>query len=245
MNTLLLRLAGPMQAWGTQDRFGVRATGHEPSKSGVVGLVCAALGRQRVRDVGDLASLRMGVRVDFEGALRQDFHTAGGTSRRGERYGVAKADGKVGYDPVVSRRYFLADADFLVGLEGDESLLIRIEEALKQPTWPLCLGRKAFVPSVPVHLPFEGGLRPGQGLREALAEEPWPRAGLAPPREAKRPEKLRWIEEVPPGLGSEIRLDQPLGAAYVTRTFGPRHVRTDFLEYRVRSEADVLVLLDT
>ena len=44
MSTLLLRLAGPMQSWGTDSKFDVRRTGREPSKSGVIGLVAAALG---------------------------------------------------------------------------------------------------------------------------------------------------------------------------------------------------------
>ena len=47
MSVLLMRLAGPMQSWGTQSRFGHRDTGTEPSKSGVIGLLCAALGWPR------------------------------------------------------------------------------------------------------------------------------------------------------------------------------------------------------
>ncbi len=47
MSVLLLRLAGPLQSWGTQSRFRVRDTGREPSKSGVIGLLCTALGRPR------------------------------------------------------------------------------------------------------------------------------------------------------------------------------------------------------
>ena len=45
--TLLLRLAGPMQSWGLESRFDQRDTGREPSKSGVLGLICAALGKPR------------------------------------------------------------------------------------------------------------------------------------------------------------------------------------------------------
>ncbi len=67
MSALLLRLAGPMQSWGVQRRFSVRDTGLEPSKSGVVGLLCAARGRRREEPVTDLAALGMGVRVDREG----------------------------------------------------------------------------------------------------------------------------------------------------------------------------------
>ena len=76
VHTLLFRLAGPMQSWGVQSRFTVRDTGLEPSKSGVIGLVCAALGRARNQPVDDLAALRMGVRVDREGKLAKDYHTA-------------------------------------------------------------------------------------------------------------------------------------------------------------------------
>ena len=68
MNTLLIRLAGPMQSWGTQSRFFTRDTGHEPSKSGVIGVLCAALGWGREAPLDDLARLRMGVRVDRPGS---------------------------------------------------------------------------------------------------------------------------------------------------------------------------------
>lgn len=44
MSTLLMRLAGPLQSWGTTSRFDQRDTGKEPSKSGVIGLMAAALG---------------------------------------------------------------------------------------------------------------------------------------------------------------------------------------------------------
>ena len=57
MSVLLLRLAGPLQSWGVESRFKYRDTGREPSKSGVVGLLCAALGRKRDEPVDDLAEL--------------------------------------------------------------------------------------------------------------------------------------------------------------------------------------------
>lgn len=76
MSTLLLRLAGPLQSWGTDSKFEVRRTENEPSKSGVIGLVAAALGIRRNEEISELNSLRMGVRVDQEGKLMRDFHTA-------------------------------------------------------------------------------------------------------------------------------------------------------------------------
>lgn len=226
MSTLLLRLAGPMQSWGSGDRFTVRFTGREPTKSGVIGLVCAALGRPRSESVDDLARLVMGVRVEHEGAVMRDYHTTGGVHRKGEKYRFLRPDGSPVDHPVLSYRYFLADADFLVGLEGDDDgQLAQIEGALKSPRWQLALGRKAFVPGLPVYLPG-GGLRPGLDLLEALAGEEWPMPGAH--RERRRAGRasigVRIVREVGPGETNDVRMDQPYGAAFQDRTFGPRWV---------------------
>lgn len=233
MSVLLLRLAGPMQSWGTQSRFSVRDTGREPSKSGVVGLLCAALGRSRTAPLEDLAALRMGVRVDREGSLRVDYHTAGGTHRRGEEYGVARVDGS--RSTLESSRYYLADADFLVGLEGDEALLRELDAALARPVWPLFLGRKAFVPGRPVRLPDEPPLGPGLrdgALENALLSYPWP-AGTG-----SAAGQLRFVFDTDPGSTAEVRDDMPLSFALGARQFATRYVKTDFLS----KPAETLVL---
>ena len=78
-----------MQSWGIQSRYTRRDTGLEPSKSGVIGLLSAALGRPRNSDLSDLASLRMGVRVDRPGTVQSDYHTVGGSGGADEsNYGV-------------------------------------------------------------------------------------------------------------------------------------------------------------
>ena len=43
MATLLLRLAAPLQAWGSGSKFNIRLTEREPTKSGVVGMIAAAM----------------------------------------------------------------------------------------------------------------------------------------------------------------------------------------------------------
>ena len=213
MNVLLIRLAGPMQSWGTQSRFTIRDTGLEPSKSGVIGLVCAALGRPRSASIEDLAVLHVGVRVDHEGIMASDYHTT---------LNVIKANGtkpKLG-EAVVSSRYYLADADFLVGLEGgDWHLLQEIDAALANPRWPLFLGRKAFPPAEPVHL--RNGLREDTGLFEALKS--FPRC----PRKGDSAEtKLRFVLE--DSNGEAVRVDQPV-SSFAERHFAPRHVHTEFV----------------
>lgn len=160
--TLLMRLAGPMQSWGVSSRFSIRETLTEPSKSGVIGLLCAALGWDRAaethpiagqqRTLADLAALRFGVRVVREGVVRRDYHTAQNVLRAKAklRPGKPVADGDL-QQTVLSERYYLSDAYFLAGLESnDQALLLAFDAALAHPYWPLSLGRKAFVPSHPV-----------------------------------------------------------------------------------------------
>ncbi len=224
MKTLLLRLVGPMQSWGTTSRFTERDTGLEPSKSGVIGLLCAALGKPRLErpaDAGvwpalsDLADLCMGVRVDRAGVMGVDFQTAGGGKLGRREYGVAKADGSKG-DPVMSWRYYLQDAAFLVGLASeDENLLGRLHAALKEPVWPLYLGRKSYVPGMPVYL--KDGLQDGD-LPAVLA-----RYSVVATGEGE--ERLRVILDVPYGKGEEVRADVPLD--FFGRRFGLRQVRVD------------------
>ena len=220
-----MRLAGPMQSWGTQSRFTVRDTGLEPSKSGVIGLLCAALGRGRTEPLDDLAALRMGVRVDFSGIMKLDYHTAGGGRLPGgRRYGVRRAAGGAG-DTVLSNRYYLADADFLVGMESEDmDQLGCLDDVLQEPVWQLCLGLKAFVPGVPVYVPE--GLREGVCLEDALTVHPWPRWDVDVPRLRDRPDTLRLaIEDTG---GEEVRMDQPTGCSFQTRRFLPRRVKNDF-----------------
>ena len=54
MTALLLRLAGPLQAWGAKSRFTVRATELAPTKSGVIGMLAAAVGRTRTAPIQEL-----------------------------------------------------------------------------------------------------------------------------------------------------------------------------------------------
>ncbi len=165
MPTLLLRCVAPLQSWDTQSNFGVRTSGREPSKSGIVGLLCAALGRPRTESVADLAALQMGVRVDQEGTLLRDWHTAG-------KGGYFKASGKVERKNLItSTRYYLSDAIFLVGLQSENRpLLAQLHAALNNPYWMLFLGRKSCPPSMPVYL--TDGLR-DEPLQTALETYEW------------------------------------------------------------------------
>lgn len=222
MSVLLLRLAGPMQAWGTQSRFSVRDTGLEPSKSGVVGLLCAALGKPRDESLrpdlpalADLAALRMAVRIDRPGTISRDYHTASSIAIASSIPGrLAKLK-----ECEPSTRYFLADADFLVGLEGPLPLLERIDQALTNPVWPLYLGRKSFVPSVPVRV--DDGLLPDGHLPDVLKLQPWLRRT---DRELPDP-SLRILMEQEQAIEGDSRNDVPLNFVSRDRRFTARRVK--------------------
>lgn len=231
-DTLLIRLEGPLQAWGAEGAALTRPTRTEPTFSGVVGLLANALGRRRDEDVSDLAGLRFGVRCDRPGNVIRDYHTAGAGPypRTSPRFpaGVVQADGKIPTDPdrrlVPTERYLLSDAAFICGLEGDPQLLATLDAALTAPARPLFLGRKANPPSAPIRV--TDGLRAGVGVIDALAGQALITAPHAPP-----PPRVRVLVTAARGEHwDHVVRDTPIGTAFATRRFQPRRVRTLYLE---------------
>lgn len=217
MPTLLLRLVGPMQSWGTTSRFDQRDTGKEPSKSGVTGLLAAALGidRENWTDLEPLTRLSMGVRHDRSGVPKRDYQTA---------QHIISADHSKIHETAVTTRDYLADAAFLVGLEGDDRAFLKtIHAALRDPVWPLALGRKSYVLSEPIWI--ENGVQ-DVPLRDALARWPW----IASRRKWEElPEKLLVSFESKDGSGV-LKMDQPL-SSFAERRFGARFVRSEWIPF--------------
>ena len=160
MATLLLRLAAPLQSWGSDSKFETRKTNREPTKSGVVGLLAAALGigRDEPERLAPLTALRFGVRVEREGTLLVDFHTAKKIDPKTKKVDTS----------YITYRHYLSDAVFLAGLESeDTALLQQLQDALHSPVFPLYLGRRSCPPTLPLCL----GLRQTD-LLTALQDEP-------------------------------------------------------------------------
>jgi len=196
--TLLLKLEGPMQSWGYRSRFDYRDTALEPTRSGVIGLVCAAMGIARGEEISGFDVLRMGVRIDEPGRPERDYQTASD---------VVKADGS-GTDNVQSWRDYLADASFTVGLQSEDRVLLdSIARALRSPIWPLFLGRKSYPLAVPPIGPSEA-LLPGSLEDHLLSDAP----------------ERRVVLEAPDG--ERVQNDWPL--CFGERRFRPRSIRTTF-----------------
>jgi len=185
---LLLRLEGPLQSWGGRSRWDVRDTEHEPTKSGVIGLLGSALGYERGDSRLEVLdrTLRFGVRVEAPGRVLEDYQTITDflpiADGRFKHSGVAvgssleKLRGDTEAEPatIISPRAYLEDASFLVGLEArtpeDEPLLDVLAQALQRPRWPLFLGRRACIPTRPI---FDSLSYAHEGLEKALRRHPW------------------------------------------------------------------------
>jgi CRISPR system Cascade subunit CasD len=227
---LPLWLDAPLQSWGLESRFQRRNSGLFPTKSGVIGLVCAAMGlakgsdeeRVKLPQLGALKLAawnfpRLGSGSDGETLLMQrldDFHTVLNTRR---------ASGAINNDPVVTRRQYLLEARFGIRLSGDGALLEEIAAALVDPRWGVWLGRKSCLPAAPVQIGGPYATEPQAWL--ALL-----RAAGFPPETAE--EGFSKLEEVTTfNAGTDTYSDQPLSfgtgssSGVEGRQFSPRRVR--------------------
>ncbi|ASO21822.1 CRISPR system Cascade subunit CasD [Actinoalloteichus hoggarensis] len=157
MSGVLLRLAGPLQAWGTAAAFAERDTRSHPTRSALLGMILAAEGRSRDDDLDPAwGAVEFTVRVDRPGTRLVDFHTVGGGYPRGRT--VPTSEGRRRSEAtatLVSRRHYLSDAAFVVAAHGPDELLDRAAAALRAPHWAPYLGRRSCPADQPMLLTSE------------------------------------------------------------------------------------------
>lgn len=165
---LLLWLEAPLQSWGHDSKFGRRDTLNFPTKSGILGLICSALGaggeqRELLAEFAPLDQTVLAfvrgrenatgnVKLEQEPLLR-DFHMVGSgynDQNPWESLLIPKtSEGKkaVGGGTKMTYRYYLQDAYFAVVLQIPGTKVDAIIEALQNPTWDIYLGRKNCAPT--------------------------------------------------------------------------------------------------
>lgn len=165
---LLLWLEAPLQSWGHDSKFGRRDTLNFPTKSGVLGLVCSALGAggEQCELLAEFSALNQTVlsfvrtrvkdgeptKLDREPLLR-DFHMVGSGYDDKDPWAsllIPKtSEGKkaVGGGAKMTYRYYLQDAYFAVVLQVLDDKADAIAVALQNPAWDVYLGRKNCVPT--------------------------------------------------------------------------------------------------
>ena len=154
---LAMYLAGPMQAWGHSSRYGCRTTLDHPTRSGLIGMLMAAMGSPRddTHTIEVLNSLRFEVLVfsDEKQPIQRwrDYHTVGGGyDQSTERQFVPRKANNASPNTVLTTRDYLADARFGALVAGNRSLLEKCHQSLVDPRWGLWLGRKACIPTDPI-----------------------------------------------------------------------------------------------
>jgi CRISPR system Cascade subunit CasD len=229
---LALLADGPMQSWGSASRFTRRTTELFPTKSGIVGLLAAAMGINKFapdepQAIAALSGLHCTVialprwkRGKPLPILRlEDFHTIGGGYDPDEDWQAMprSADNQTLKNPVVSYRHYLLDARFGVLLEGDAALIERVAAALRNPAWGVWLGRKCCLPASPLL----AAVAPGrdQGWRALLTQ-----AGLPPETPL---DQFDCIEDAAAdGDGDEVLNDAPIAfGAPIGQRHAPRRIR--------------------
>lgn len=212
MKTILLKFAGPMQSWGTKSRFENRYTDRYPSKSAIIGLISACLGyrRDETEKIVELNKLDFALRIDQEGRLLKDYHIAQKKNNKGK---VERS--------YVTNRYYLEDAVFVVALgSADESLVDKVEKALKNPYFQPSMGRRAL----PLNSDFLIGTRTGPVI-ESLEKLEWQAADWYKKKMAKDGEYSLDIYADAALLGGQGLLferDLVLSFSQKMRTFGYR-----------------------
>ena len=163
-----MRLAGPLQSWGEHSTFSERDTLRFPTRSGIIGLLAAAQGMRRGEPLDKFDQLTLTIRVDQPGTLLQDFHTAGGGLPRAQTIPTASGGRRPeGTAIVVTRRWYLSDAVFIVAIEGPDALVGEAATSLRAPHWQPYLGRRSCPPDQPLLLRLTPG-DPVQELRELV-----------------------------------------------------------------------------
>lgn len=169
-SALAFYLDAPLQAWGASSKFQHRETESFPTKSGIIGLLAAAMGIDKYAPDEDahlrpLAALKQSVlRWDNASGATivrlSDFHTIGGgwidewKEDKSNSFAKMSTPRKAGdgspFGTVITHRTYLMDAKFLVVLEGDKAVLQGCASALENPKWGIWFGRKCCLPAAPL-----------------------------------------------------------------------------------------------
>ena len=168
MSTLLLWLEAPLQSWGVDSRFGRRDTLPFPTRSGILGLLCAAAGRggEQRQWLADMVPYSQTVvafaRKGSHGEGQRwpmlcDFQMVGSgydTDDPWQNMLVPKtSEGKkpVGAGTKMTFRYYLQDMAFACALDVPPDMAESLADALNSPVWDISLGRKCCVPTDTVY----------------------------------------------------------------------------------------------
>lgn len=176
MRILIIKLEGPMMSFGSLSVDETRNTARHPYQSMIVGMLANGLGLRRY-DYEQISYLQQKIeiasRLDRDGVLETDYQTAwmrptGESKQTGEplnfrpsfidptkvwstRPVILQNPKNASNSTIQMWKWYLSDAAVTVAVSiNDDNLFERVVEAVKSPSRPIFLGRKAFLPSRPI-----------------------------------------------------------------------------------------------
>lgn len=174
---LLLRLYGPMAAWGDIAVGEQRPSHGHPSKSAIIGLLAAALGLRRDEEEKHNklnSEVCFATRVDASGEILRDYHTTQVPSQLRNKVFYTRRDelATEKLNTILSQRDYRTDACYTIAVwlnkESSSRSLQEFEQALRQPKFILYLGRK----SCPLALPLVPQIVQVETLKQAFDKIP-------------------------------------------------------------------------
>ena len=217
---LALYFDAPLQSWGYASKFDRRTTLAHPTRSGVIGLLCAASGVDRT-DTERLQHLEEALEIEVyafqQGSRLTDYHTVGGgydpsRDQRDRLKVCRKASGGTGAT-VQTYREYLEDTRCGAVVSGEAGLIRELAGHVENPVWGIWLGRKACVPAARV---FEGVHADCASAVAALSQA----AGGGSPIRVVRTAEI--FEE-----GTDTLMDRPRCFDTNARQFAPRRICVD------------------
>ncbi|MDO4569295.1 MAG: type I-E CRISPR-associated protein Cas5/CasD [Planctomycetia bacterium] len=217
MKYLFLWLEAPLQSWGFDSRFDLRATALFPTKSGIYGLLLASSGdsgpqTDLLAQMRDASFLAVDFRKPGDAAPQlRDYHMVGSGYDKNdpwEKLHILKtSEGKpaVGGGAKQTYRYYLQDKKFGVVIAFPDDLADKFATSLQNPVYDLYLGRKCCVPTDFIYRGVFPSEEEACTAMEALAEG----KGLVPDRcfrdtDVENPDGF-YISDVPVEFGERKR----------------------------------------
>lgn len=208
----------PLQSWDVGSRHSKRGTLPAPTRSGVLGIIAAAMGIDKNSidepyHLNRLSVLSMETFLLRPHRELSDYHIA---------QDCRQADGGIKKHAVITNRSYLMEARFLICISCSEMELIKeIDSALKNPVWGGWLGRKSCIPASPLYLgSFKSELEVKNHISKRCPDLNWTACG-----------KLREVkigESDSPSLSESVLSIDDVPISFGKREFGSRKVAMTF-----------------
>lgn len=208
----------PLQSWDVGSRHSKRGTLPAPTRSGVLGIIAAAMGFDKNSidesyHLNRLSILSMEIFILSPHKVLSDYHIA---------QDCRQADGGIKKHAVITNRSYLLEARFLICLSSSDAALVNeIDAALKNPIWGGWLGRKSCIPASPLYLGrFTSELDVKNHICKRYPDINWNSCG-----------KLRELivgESSSPSLSENVMSIDDVPISFGKREFGSRKVAMTF-----------------